>query len=633
MSAAVGRGHRRGALRGIVALAIVAAGVVALVAARPHLARWRREQALPRGERPTILLLTLDSTRADRLGFSGNERVKTPRLDALARHGAVFERAYVPSPWCLPSHASILTGRTPLHHGVWDDVGYALKTEVPTLAERFRGAGYRTAAFVSYSVLDRSSGIDRGFEAFHDDLGSSGKMPAGRPETASAAETVYRVQDWLASAPEGPLFLWVHFADARAPYAPPDPFAKEYLDRPYDGEIAFMDAESGKLVDALRRARPDTLVALIADHGESLGDHGEDTHGYFVYSSTTRVPLVLSMPGRVPEGLRVAAVVRSVDLMPTLLDITGLPNPDGLDGASLVPLLVGRTTAGPGPAPIQNLGPHLRYGLSPVYALRSGPYLYVHAPQPELYDAEQDAGETDDAVARLSRVASALDRELEPYRKGGPAVSGIDPKDALEIYRRYRAAQAMDGRGEWARAIVVYRSVVADSPGFTLARHKLSDDLMRTRQNVEAEVLLRDLVGRGQGNEATYLNLGLLRYKLGKTGEALEWLEKGTQAFPRSPALRHRKGRLLLRLKRPEEAMRELQEAVSLEPRFLDAHLALGEAFEALGRGDDARKSYRRVAEIGPLSDEAKQATTALDRLQASRPPRYNRGSEKGAPR
>jgi arylsulfatase A-like enzyme len=616
-----------------VALAIVAAGVAAVVAVRPPLARWRREQALPRGERPTILLLTLDSTRADRLGASGNERASAPRLDALAREGVVFERAYVQSPWCLPSHASILTGRTPLHHGLWDDLGYALKTEVPTLAERLRSAGYRTAAFVSYSVLDGSSGLARGFESFHDDLGSSGKRPAGKSETASASETVYRVQDWLSSAPEGPLFLWVHLADARAPYAPPEPFAKKYLDRPYDGEIAFMDAESGKLVDALRRARPDTLVAVIADHGDSLGDHGEDTHGYFVYSSTTHVPFFISMPGRVPEGLRVAAVVRSVDLMPTLLDITGLSSPGGLDGASLVPLLVGRTTAGPGPAPIQNFGPHLRYGLSPVYGLRSGPYLYIRAPQPELYDAEQDTGEADDAVARLTRMASALDRELEPYRLGGPDVLGTDPKDALEIFGRYRAAQAMDGRGEWARAIVVYRSIVADSPGFTFARHKLCDDLMRTRQNVEAEVQLRDLVGRGQGNESTYLNLGLLRYKLGKTGEALEWLQKGTQAFPRSPALRHRKGRLLLRLKRPEEAMRELQEAVSLEPRFLDAHLALGEAYEAQGRRDDAQKSYRRVSEIGPLSDEAKEATKAVDRLQASAPPGYNRGSEKGAAR
>jgi arylsulfatase A-like enzyme len=598
-------------------VATVCVATVVWLAARP-LTLWWKERSLPRGKKPTILLITLDALRPDHLGCYGSTSVPTPNLDALAKEGVLFESAYAQAPLCLPSHATILTGRVPLRHGLRDDLGFRLKADVPTLAEQFRRAGYRSAAFVSSSTLDRGFGLDRGFDSYQDDLGPSGKTPTRRERT-NASETVFRVLSWLASAGSQPLFLWAHLNDAEAPEPAPEPFAHAYRDRPYDGRIAFLDKELARLVSEVRRTRPRTVVAVVADHGESLGEHGEPRHGYFVYSATTRVPLLLA--GGVPRGLRIPALVRTMDLMPTLLDLAGLPRPQGLDGASLVPLIVGRTQQGPGPTPIENLGPSLKYGMSPLFALRSGPYLYVRAPRPELYDAEQDPREQDEASARLPRVVSALEQELQARLPGAPTdLSALrDPKDGLDLFSRYRAAQEMEGRGQGQAAIIIYRSILSESPDFTFARRRLSECLARENQLLEGDLVLKELIDRGEADESTYLNIALVRYKLRKADQALEWLHRGTQALPLSAALHHRTGRILLEVRRYEEAAGELRRAIDLEPRFTDAHLALGKALEALGRRGEAMAAYQKVAEIGPLSPEAREAAETLVHLARSR--------------
>jgi choline-sulfatase len=603
------------------AAVLVAVGLMVWLVAvsAPRLGVWSKERTLPRGQKPTVLLVTLDATRADRLGCYGYAAGKTPSADELAAQGVLFEQAHVAAPLCLPSHATLLTGRLPAHHGVHEDLD-SLGPQVPVLAEAFRAAGYRTAAFVSTSSLDQSRGLTRGFEIYQDDFGPAGKRP-GAYERGSASLIVDRALAWLEATDDRPLFLWVHLADSMAPHSMPEAVAKDFPGRPYDGEVATVDGHMGRLIGGVRRRHPQTLVAALADHGESLGDHGEDSFGYFLYSATTRVPFLISMPGHIPSGVRVPAVVRTLDLAPTLLDLVGLPLPAALDGVSLVPLMVGRSREGPGPAAIENVSLRSKYGLAPLFALRSGPHLYVKAPRPELYDSLQDPQEKDDASTRLTRIAASLAADLaERIPDSVTAYGGglRDPKDTLDLYNRYQLALEMEGRRDFEQAVAAHRSILSEAPGFANARRKLSEVLIRAGRLAESELEMKALIEEKLAVDSTYLNLALLRHRAKKTDEALEWLAKGVAAFPASAALRHRRGRLLLQVKRYEEAERELREAQALEPRFLDVYVALGDALKGLGRQDEARTMWERVRQIAPESPEAGEAAVALGLAPAS---------------
>jgi choline-sulfatase len=595
------------------AAAVLGAGLLAVLGvAGPRLAVWWRERALPRGQKPTVLLITLDATRADRLGAYGYGQGRTPAADELAAQGVLFEQAYVAAPLCLPSHAAILTGRLPPHNRAREELD-VLAPDVPTLAERFHAAGYRTAAFVGTTSLDHSRGLDRGFDVYDDDFGPPGKRVSGY-ERGAASEVVDEALAWLPAPDDKPVFLWAHLADSMAPHNLPRAVAKDFPGRAYDGEIAFVDGSMGRLIAGVRSRRPHTLVVALADHGESLGDHGEDTFGYFLYSPTTRVPLVISMPGRIPSGVRVGPVVRTVDLVPTLLDLVGLDAISGADGVSLVPLMVGRSTEGPGPAAMENLSLRTKYGLAPVFALRSGPYLYVKAPRPELYDSAQDPQEKDDASARLPRVAARLASDLGSRlpESASPELRGLrDPKDALDLYNRYQLALEMEGRRDFAHAIEAHRSILSEAPDFLYSRRKLAELLIREGRLAESELEMKGLIESKQAVDSTYMNLALIRYRLKQLEEALTWVEKGGAEFPRSPALRHRRGRLLLEAKRYGEAESELREALSLEPRLLDAYVALGGALHGQGRDQEARAVLEDLRRLAPESPQAAEAASA----------------------
>jgi arylsulfatase A-like enzyme len=616
-----------------VAVAVVAtAGLAAGLLALPRLGVWWKERALPRGQKPTVLLITLDATRADRLGAYGYGQGRTPAADELAAQGVLFEQAYVAAPLCLPSHAAILTGRLPPHNGTRDELD-VLGPDAPTLAERFRAAGYRTAAFVGTTSLDHSRGLDRGFDVYDDDFGPPGKR-VGAYERGAASEVVDQALAWV-QAPGGdePVFLWAHLADSMAPHNLPPAVAKDFPGRAYDGEIAFVDESMGRLIAGVRSRHPQALVVALADHGESLGDHGEDTFGYFLYSPTTRVPLLISMPGRIPSGVRVGPVVRTVDLAPTLLDLVGLPSLSGADGVSLVPLMVGRSTDGPGPAVMENVSLRSKYGLAPLFALRSGPYLYVKAPRPELYDSAQDAQEKDDASARLPRVAArlALDLASRVPESVSPERGGLrDPKDALDLYNRYQLALEMEGRRDFVHAIEAQRSIISEVPDFLYSRRKLTELLIREGRVGESELEMKGLVEKKQALDSTYLNLALIRYRLKQPEEALAWLEKGEAEFPRSPAVRHRRGRLLLEAKKYGEAEGELREALSLEPRLLDAYVALGQALHGQGRDEEANgvlQELRRLAPDSPEAAEAAETTAGLELTPVSPAPAVSPGA------
>ncbi len=369
--------------------------------------------ACGRGAGPErVVLVTIDTLRADHVGCYGAAQATTPTLDALAARGARFETAISPAPLTLPSHATLFTALDPPEHGVRNNGAYRLRDEVPTLAERMHAGGFASAAFVSAFVLDRRFGLARGFDPYDDRLGVQDEAigVASRP----AGQTVDLALAWLAGAPER-FFLFVHLYDPHAPYEPPEPHRSRQLGRPYDGEISYADAELGRLLAAVDARFPDgrSLVVVTADHGESLGEHGEPAHAFTLYDATQRVPLLMAGPG-IPHGRVVHQLTRLADVTPTVLELAGLPALQAATGASLLPALRGTPEPEPRVAWVETLATQLELGWSPLLGVRTAEHKYVRAPRPELYELASDPGETQnlavlqpDVVARLDALVAA----------------------------------------------------------------------------------------------------------------------------------------------------------------------------------------------------------------------------------
>ena len=397
-----------------------------------------RERPAPAPPRH-LVLVTIDTLRADHLGCYGNRDVETPHLDRLAREGALALDMSVQVPLTRPSHTTILTGLYPAEHGIRDNVSPALGAEVPTLATRLKGAGFETAAFVSSVVLSRQSGLARGFDAFSDrfDVGADDARFLNTIQRRGDGPTAEAIA-WIEKPRASRFFVWLHLYDPHDPYEPPEPFASRYADRPYDGEVAFTDELVGRLEAALDRLglTAETLLVVTSDHGEGLGDHGEAVHGYFVYESTLAVPLLLRGPG-VLAGTRLAVTARSVDLLPTLTDLLGLATPEGarLSGRSLAVALRGGASPANEPTYAESLTPLLHFGWSDLRALRDGRWKYIQAPRPELYDLRDDPKEAHDLAralpTRTEALRTALARRLEAERQTAqaPAAAAAVPPE------------------------------------------------------------------------------------------------------------------------------------------------------------------------------------------------------------
>ena len=365
-----------------------------------------------------VVIITLDTTRVDRLSPYGYMDVSMPSLERLAREATVFNQAISVSPLTLPAHASVFTGLLPPKHGVRDNADRPLAAGQTTLAEVFSAHGFRTAAFVGSAVLHRERGLAQGFDLYSgvtlDDI-----RPGAVPERP-ASQVVDEATRWLASGGGSPFFLWTHLYDPHHPYEPPEPFRSD-SPTAYVGELAFADVQIGRLLAALdeRGLREKTLVVVAGDHGESLGEHGETDHGIFLYESVVRVPLMIRMPG-VPSR-RVSEVVRITDIMPTVLDLAGIAAPP-VDGVSLATLMSGRRQGLDLEAYSESLYPH-RFGWSALYALRDSRYKFIDAPKPELYDLARDPFEERNIVDERPTVAAAMKRRLA-------AIASTVPVDA-----------------------------------------------------------------------------------------------------------------------------------------------------------------------------------------------------------
>jgi len=588
-----------------------------------------------------LVIVTIDTLRADRLGCYGNREVATPRLDHIAAGGALFEQATVHVPLTRPSHASIFTGLLPAEHGLRDNVSPSLAPEVPTLAPMLKAAGFRTAAFVSSIVLSRQSGLHRGFDEYADRFEVDG-------DDARFLNTIQRPGDvamkealaWIQSAGDGRFFAWIHLYDPHDPYEPPEPYASQYAGRPYDGEVAWTDELMGRLEGALQRLglHDKTVLVVTSDHGEGLGEHGETVHGFFVYESTLRVPLIVRGPGVAP-GRRMKGVARSVDLLPSVLDLLGVPAPAGWQGSgqSLGPVLRGTASmAVSEPAYAESLLPLLHYGWSDLRALRDGRWKYIQAPRPELYDLEADPGETRDLAAEMPARAEALRNGLAAHLareravatdaagvppdlleklgalgylgagapRSAPGTAAADPKDKIAEYkvlnRLVREGLVALRQKDYAASIQRFRSLLARGVASFEVHYYLGRALSASGKPREAIPHFEAAIVRLPGFAAAYLELAQCRIAIGDAPAAVEVLRRGQAAAPKDPRLHEREAQVWKRGKRHAQAIAAYRAAIALAPKDALLRVQLGEALRDAGALDDAARALREAVDIDP---------------------------------
>lgn len=581
--------------RALAILALVLA--VGFFAIRPRLP--------PRGA-PSILLITLDTLRADRVGAYGATSGATPHLDALAKRGTVFKSALSSVPLTLPSHATIFSGLQPYHHGVHDNGVDVFPAARETLATLLQARGLATGAFVGAYVLDRRFGLSRGFDSYDDAI-------ERRSDRASELESERRCDVVVASAAKwlgdqaGRFYAWVHLYDPHAPYDPPEPWKTRLAGRPYEGEIAATGACVGRLLESV--AARDVVVAVVADHGEGLGEHDERSHGLFLYESTLRVPLILAGPG-VPSG-RAAEWARTVDLAPTLLALAGAEVPPGLDGVDLFAPNPVR------PAYAETLYPK-SFGWAPLRSLREGSLKLIAAPRPELYDLAKDAGEATNLHGSSPSAAQALERQLATLAvstpRAGQAVDpevearlrslgyvvapptgaaasspeARDPKDVVGLWNRFEEANWAAGRGEVDGPIQALRQLVREDPPNETFRRSLTALLRKSGRAAEAA----GLVDLPDSREAlTWHERAAALADRGDIAEALAAEERAIALNPHLPEPHNHRGALLAGAGRLNEALAAFDQALRLDPNnaraWANKDLAVAEAQR--GRPDLAR--------------------------------------------
>jgi choline-sulfatase len=592
--------------------------------------------------RQNLLLVTLDTVRADHLGSYGYASAETPALDRLAREGIRFDRAISAVPLTLPSHATILSGLTPPHHGLHNNGAGRLPEAVPTLATLLSGAGYRTGAFVGSFVLDHRFGLARGFDVYDDEIERDPSAPGSLEAERPGSQVTDRALAWLETAAgdrERPFFAWVHFYDAHAPYTPPEPYAERHKDSPYDGEIAFVDAQVGRLLGFLDRRglAPSTVVAVVADHGEALGEHGELTHGLLLYEPTLRVPLILRVPG-LPSGRRLEAPVSLADLAPTLAGLFGrrleerrsgqaARPPDGRDLSAAL-----RKAAEPAEADIYSETEYPRtLGWSGLSALRRGRLKYIAAPRAELYDLGRDPTEASNLLAGGTRRADLQDRLAKlsagaiaaataagradetaaklaslGYISGGPGAARAsgndprDPKDMVPLFRKFEQANWSLQSGRPEEAARQLEPLVTADPKNSVFRGLLAEAYRRQKAFPRAIVLYRQAIADAPEDPDARYNLAVTLQEAGRTAEAFGAIQEAIRRDPSRQEAHNALGIALSANGKPTGALAEFDRAAELDPRDARAQNNRGNVLRQLGRLPEAERAYRRSMELAP---------------------------------
>lgn len=548
-----------------------------------------------------VLVITIDTLRADHLGAYGMGLAHTPAIDDLARNGLRCTDAISAAPITMPAHTSIFTGLFPPAHGVRDNGAYALGSDATTLAERLRAAGYTTHAFVSALVLNRRYNLTQGFETYDDDLWAEDEPKLFMIRERRAPKTAERFLTWFdgwKAKRDKPFFTWVHFFDPHQPYHPEN---QDLLvtPTPYDAEIAGVDRQIGRIVDSLRKANvlDDTLLVVTADHGESLGEHGEETHAIFVYDATVHVPLIVRAPWLF--GPRVyTGPVRSVDIMPTILDALGLPKQDRIDGESLLAAFRGKGPAPSRPQYSESLLSEVGFGMAPLFAVRDGGFKYIRAPRPELYDLRNDPRELHNLYAENRRMATKLDGELTQLihsSEAHPVKAASNPM-TRESEEALQALGYLAPRGE--------RSGMGGmDPKDGLPIHNKLEDarhFAQQRKWKQSEKLLLQVLDATPRNVSALNILGLINIKMGDPAQALQYYNRSLAIDPNQFRVFGVLGTLAMLQGDYDKAQAALKQSLAINPYFAEAMANLGFLDEMQGHHDLAEAWYRKGIAADP---------------------------------
>jgi choline-sulfatase len=603
---------------------------------------------------PNVILITVDTTRADRMGFLGSTLGLTPNLDKLASESVVFTRAYAQAPLTAPSHATILTGTYPQFHQV-NNFGVPLQKDLPFAPAILKAHGYHTAAFVGALVLDPAAGavpgFDRGFDTYNAGFHKSDREDRYHSVERRAGDVVARALAWLNQHPRGPFFLWVHLYDAHDPYDPPEPYKTKYASAPYDGEIAYADSSLGKFLTQLR-ARGfynSALIAVMADHGEGLGDHGEDTHGIFLYDETINVPLLIKLPGAPAEklsaGKRVESRVGLVDVLPTILDAVGVAVPPEVQGESLLGLMRPKPAAAASatelpalperPSYAESDYAHDAYGWSSLRSLRTGKYLYIKAPRQELYDQASDPKAKHDLSSASTAVTSTLAGQLDAFRRKttstqegpksvvDPAVreklaalgyiaagsndskanandQGADPKDKVDVGNMIHRANMLLEDGHCPEAVPLLQQTIAKEPGMVLLYSKLSQCLLFTKDYPHALPVLRKIVELNPDSTDAHFQLGRTLLIVKDFAAAVPEFEKVVAKVPKGGQAHILLATAYVGTHQMPEAIQECNKVLELTPDDYEANLLLGRALLFSGDAAAALPKLKKAAALQP---------------------------------
>jgi choline-sulfatase len=560
---------------------------------------------------PDIFLITIDTLRADHVHCYGYTGVATPALDALAKDGVRFTQAFTPSPITNTSHASILTGLLPGSHGV-TDFGVPLSAAHPTVAELLKAQNYRTAAFIGAVILDSKSlapGFDRGFD-FYDNFPehASTKSRWGRLERRGM-DVVEHAENWLSKHPAGPHFMWVHLYDPHDPYEPPAPYSQIYKDHLYDGEIAYADSVLAHFITYLKRSGMygNSVIVAVGDHGEGLGEHHEDTHGIFLYDSTTHVPLIVKLPGARGAGTVVTAQVRTLDIMPTLLELASASAPQKKDGDSLEPYFDGKGEAAR-PAFGETDYP-LRFGWAPLRSVRSDGFKFIGAPRPELYDLPIDPAEMtnryepQDARVQNLRAMLAEVRSKEAQVQGSssaaPETSSLpDPKDKIEEQNLLHAAMVAAEDNRPADARKTLEKVLALDPKSPTALLQLGELELQAGDYVQAAHHFKGAAEIRPDDAAALFHEGQALKKTLDLGGARDALEASLKLMPGQFDARLLLGQVYLGLTDPAAAEDQFEAALLLQSGSVEAQLGLADAQITKGSFAEAAQSLQALSKV-----------------------------------
>ncbi|TFG53267.1 MAG: tetratricopeptide repeat protein, partial [Candidatus Aminicenantes bacterium] len=605
---------KRKALVIVAAALAVGAGLLAFLLLRPRTPNFDRL----RGDKDyNVILITVDTLRADRVGCYGAVRVATPTMDAFAARGIRYERAIAQTPLTLPSHTTIMTGTLPVYHGVRDNGGFIVPSELVTMAETFKAKGYDTAAFVAAYVLDSKWGLGQGFDTYFDkfDLSRYEKISLGEVQRP-ANEVIDEALLWLETKKDGKFFAWIHLYDPHTPYDPPEPFKSEYPRNPYLGELAFTDTQLARLSDYLDRngLRDNLFLILAADHGESLGEHQETTHGFFIYQTALHVPLIVVTPFTGLQGVTSRETVGLVDVMPTVCEMAGIPIPAEVQGSSLVPSFFRQGAEKARLAYAESYYPRYHYGWSELRSVQDGRFKLILAPVPELYDLGLDPGEVknlvylekqvfEDLSARAETLINEAGRNAlevdiskvdEETREKLAALGYIgsftdssklagkklaDPKDKIGVFNELSSARETGMNGNFDEAIRAIEAIIREDPTIADAHFSLGNIFYKARRYKEAiDATTRSLDLKPDDSFAV-INIANSYQAMGRFDEAekfvLDYMARGFD----DAQLYFLLGNLKVHHNEPEKAIPYFEKCLAGNPQSASAHNALAAVY------------------------------------------------------